>query len=397
MIPNDMITFSLSELCEIKYGKDHKKLSDGKVPVYGTGGIMRYVDSYLYDKKSVLIPRKGTLSNIFFVNERFWTVDTLFWTKIKEDIISPKFLYYKLLTVDFSAMNVGSAVPSLTTELLNRIKLEIPTLLEQRAIANILSSFDEKIDMNNKINKNLEDLAQTIYKRWFVDFEFPNEDGEPYKSSSGIMSESELGLIPKEWQIKTIGDYVTVKSGYAFKSSWWTDKGANVIKIKDLDNVMVDINKLDKVDNKHTIKANDFMVTRGDLLIAMTGATIGKIGLITSSKRNIYVNQRVGKFFLGNSPVDKLPYLHSMMRDKRIIDNIKSAGVGSAQPNISPTGIMSIKIPFKSEIIKEFNSNLKNIYLYYMNNIEENKTLKSLRDELLPKLMNGEIEVPIEG
>ncbi|MCK9331343.1 MAG: restriction endonuclease subunit S [Candidatus Cloacimonetes bacterium] len=147
------IEYKLSDVCDIKYGKDHKKLSDGIIPTYGSGGIMRYVDSYLYDKPSVLIPRKGTLSNLFYVEKKFWTVDTLFWTKINDSIVYPKFLYYLLLTYKFEDMNVGSAVPSLTTALLNEVKVTLPPQQEQEEIANILSSLDDKIETNNKINQ----------------------------------------------------------------------------------------------------------------------------------------------------------------------------------------------------------------------------------------------------
>ena len=89
---------------------------------------------------------------------------------------------------------------------LRKISIDLPSINTQKAIANILSSLDEKIELNNKINKNLETLAQTLYKQWFVDFEFPNDDGEPYKSSGGEMVESELGLIPKGWEVESIGE-----------------------------------------------------------------------------------------------------------------------------------------------------------------------------------------------
>lgn len=396
MLSNELKPFSLSDLCEIRYGKDHKKLTDGKIPVYGTGGIMRYVDSYLYDKESVLIPRKGSLSNIYFVNGKFWTVDTLFWTKINEKIVFPKFLYYKLLTINFSEMNVGSAVPSLTTELLNRVIVDIPALPYQKAIANILSTLDDKIELNNKINKNFEEFAQTLYKRWFVDFEFPNENGEPYKSSGGEMVESELGLIPRNWLSGKLGDYSIVKSGFAFKSSWWSHIGDYVVKIKDLNDITIEYSNLHKVNPEYSSCAKDFKVGKGDILVAMTGATIGKIGIVTSSCENLYVNQRVGKFFLGDNPMEKLPYMHNLLRDERIINIIKSTGTGSAQPNISPSDIMNISIPYSTYYINRFNSLMYEFYNHYVLNIEQNKMLSKLRNDILPKLMNGEIEVPIE-
>ena len=126
--------YKLGELVQIKYGKDHKKLEDGNIPVYGTGGLMRKVNDFLYSGESVLIPRKGSLNHVMFVTDKFWTVDTMFWTKIDNKKVLPKYLYYCLSKLDLSALNVGSAVPSLTVKILNEINLEIPSLGSQRKV-----------------------------------------------------------------------------------------------------------------------------------------------------------------------------------------------------------------------------------------------------------------------
>src|SRR5690554_1633079 len=109
-LPKGWVETTLGEVCDIKYGKDHKDLNDGSIPCYGSGGLMRKVDSFLYNRHSVLIPRKGTLSNIFFIDVPFWTVDTLFYTIIDEKKVVPIFLFYKLKTYNLETLNVGSAV-----------------------------------------------------------------------------------------------------------------------------------------------------------------------------------------------------------------------------------------------------------------------------------------------
>lgn len=116
-LPNGWRESRLDSLIEIKYGKDHKLLDDGDIPVYGSGGVMRYANQALYNKESILIPRKGTLENIFYIDKPFWTVDTIFWSKIDSSKIFGKFLFYKLKTLDLASYNVGSAVPSLTTKI----------------------------------------------------------------------------------------------------------------------------------------------------------------------------------------------------------------------------------------------------------------------------------------
>jgi type I restriction enzyme S subunit len=115
----------LSDLVTVRYGKDHKKLLDGKIPVYGSGGLMRHADKSLYNKESVLIPRKGTLNNVIYQDEPFWTVDTMFYTEMKVPNVA-KFVYHFLKGQDLASMNVGSAVPSMTTEILNNMPLDIP-------------------------------------------------------------------------------------------------------------------------------------------------------------------------------------------------------------------------------------------------------------------------------
>lgn len=129
---------ALGDLVRIRNGKDHKHLGDGQIPVYGSGGVMRYADTFAYEKPSVLIPRKGSLGNLFYVEEPFWTVDTIFYTEIDEAAIVPKFLYYFLTTVGLGEMNQAGGVPSQTQMVLRALKIPVPPLAIQREIAGIL-------------------------------------------------------------------------------------------------------------------------------------------------------------------------------------------------------------------------------------------------------------------
>lgn len=140
----------LGDVVRIKNGKDHKSLGDGEFPVYGSGGIMRYADAYAYNKPSVLIPRKGSLSNLFFVDVPFWTVDTIFYTEVDEEQVRPKYLYYYLTTVGLGDMNQAGGVPSQTQSVLNELQIPIPcpdnpqkSLEIQAEIVRILDAFAE--------------------------------------------------------------------------------------------------------------------------------------------------------------------------------------------------------------------------------------------------------------
>lgn len=152
-----MMIYRFDELAKIKYGKNQKKVESltGFIPIYGTGGLMGFATEALYDKPSVLIGRKGTIDKVRYLDKPFWTVDTLFYTEINDEIVLPKYLYYKMSLVDFMNYNEGTTIPSLRTETLNRLEYDIPEKAIQEKVVSILSSLDSKIELNNRINDNL--------------------------------------------------------------------------------------------------------------------------------------------------------------------------------------------------------------------------------------------------
>lgn len=154
----------LGELIEVKYGKDHKKLGDGRIPVIGSGGIMRYADKALFDGESVLIPRKGSLDNVMYIDEPFWTVDTMFYTKMKIPNIA-KFVYQYMKTLDLVNMNVGSAVPSMTAEVLNNIPLEIPSQTALDDYERVVAPFYKKTKSNQQQMQTLAIQRDTLLPR----------------------------------------------------------------------------------------------------------------------------------------------------------------------------------------------------------------------------------------
>ena len=150
-----MKRYKLSELIEIKNGRDHKDLPNGDYPVFGSGGIMRYVNKYIYDKPSILLPRKGTLNNIQYCDKPFWTVDTLYYTEVNEELACPYYLYRLLSLLDLSRLDSGTGVPSMTFDSYYNIKVWLPKIEEQRCIASVLQKLDAKIELNRQINDNL--------------------------------------------------------------------------------------------------------------------------------------------------------------------------------------------------------------------------------------------------
>lgn len=350
----------LGNVLEVKYGKDHKKLAEGQYPVYGSGGLMRYVDSKLYDGPSILIPRKGTLNNIMFVESPFWTVDTMFWTIINADKIDPKFLFYSICKRDFASMNVGSAVPSMTVSILNDIQISYPkNLADQRRIASILSSLDRKIELNNKINADLEEMAQAIFKNWFVDF-------EPFKD--GKFVDSELGMIPEGWKVGCLGDIAEITSG---KRPPKKSKD----KTKEL---FIPL-----------IGASDIMGFTSDVLYERPILVIGRVGthgVVQRFQEKCWPSD--------NTLVVESSYYNYVYQLLKGID-YSAINRGSTQPLITQTDVKNTDVIIAPEnVLKEYESITSTLFSKHRANIKESSRLSLLRDTLLPRLMSGELEVP---
>ena len=143
LCPNGVVYKKLGDIAIIKNGRDYKHLGRGNIPVYGSGGIMSYVDAYVYEKPTVLIPRKGSLGNVFYVDTPFWNVDTIFYTIIDTSNVLPKFLYYVLLKEQLEKLNTAGGVPSLTQTVLNKILIPVPPPEVQEEIVKILDHFTD--------------------------------------------------------------------------------------------------------------------------------------------------------------------------------------------------------------------------------------------------------------
>ncbi len=374
--------FKLKELLEIKYGKDHKKLKDGKYPLYGSGGIMRYVEAFLYDDESILIPRKGTLTNLFYLNAPFSTVDTMFWSKIDKKKVFPKFLYYLLKTYDLSLLDVGAAIPSLTTKVLKEVSVKLPPLPTQQKIASILSSYDDLIENNLKRIKLLEEKAQQTYEEWFVRMKFPGYENVDIDSESGL---------PLGWEGRRIGDFVKTSSGGtpSKKKEQEYYNGGTIpwVKTGELKNFMLTGSK-DCITESGLAKSSAKLFPANTVLLAMYGNTIGETSFVTIP---VSTNQACCAFLVEDK--EYLSYfIHQyLLYNKEVILNHR---MGAAQENVSQTIIKNIKLNLPTEPILElFGSDMKLLYSQIENTTNQNQLLKEARDILLPRLMSGMIDV----
>ncbi|EAH9415866.1 restriction endonuclease subunit S [Campylobacter lari] len=343
----------------------------GEYPYYGASGIIDYVNDYLFDGEYVLISEDG--ENLksrktpiaFKASGKFWVNNHAHIIKGKMDFQNDLIVYI-FKNIDLNPYLTGAVQPKLNKENLLDIDFYLPPLEEQRQIAAILSSIDDKIELLHEQNKTLEELAQTLFVNWFKDKEFDS----------------------------TIGDFISIQNGFAFKSKDFIDYGDNgVIKIKNISNGIVDIVNTDKISQETTNEVNDkFKISSGDILFAMTGAEIGKMGIVPNTNKKLWLNQRVGMVkerFLG---ARFLAYIH--LTSEFGYDYIINSATGSAQENISVTDIENCPfVKLTSEEIVSYSKQLNDFFEKIISNLGEIQTLENMRDILIPKLLNGEIKI----
>ena len=322
---------------------------------------------------------------IWFADKKGSCSNDVLVVRAKKEV-DPKFLYYVLSDQNFfnwdSMTSKGTKMPRGTPNAI--MKYSVPDLPfhTQQKIASILSAYDNLIQNYKKQIEALQTGTCELYKEWFVRFRFPGWQNAKFENG-----------IPERWKIVRVGDYVKIKSGFAFKSEWWQDEGCPVVKIKDIDNGEIVITDLDFVSEEHTKKAKSFLLNEGDLVIAMTGATIGKIGLAPKIK-NLYTNQRVGKFFLPENPFETMPFLYCLFSQNSTVETILClSGASSAQPNISPDQLESIKFFFNEDIVFQFNKKSAPFFRKILKLREQITNLTQQRDLLLPRFMSGKLEV----
>ena len=200
--------YALKELLKIRNGRDHKQLAGGPIPVYGSGGIMRYASSALYSSASILLPRKGTLDNIQYTNKPFWTVDTLYYTEIDESKVDPYFLFYYLKQLDISRLWTGTGVPSMTNDAYYQIQVSLPDLPIQHHIASILGNLDERIEICRKKIALIRSFIERLYDYWFVQFKFPG-----HECSDMMWNNKAKKNIPQHWTVGVLSDCADITMG----------------------------------------------------------------------------------------------------------------------------------------------------------------------------------------
>ena len=369
--------YKLGNVVDLKRGYDlpQQNRKAGKVPIYSSSGLSGFHNESKANGPGVITGRYGTLGELFYSECDFWPHNTTLYVKDFKGNL-PKFIYYFLQTLGFNNQNNKTSVPGLNRNHLHELDvLFINDILIQTRIASILSSLDDKIELNRRMNQTLEQMAQALFNHYFVDNIDPDN-------------------LPEGWKMGKVADVGFVQNGYAFKSKDFEEKGeVGIIKIKNINNNIVDIHTTHFIDKNLTNTLDKkFTVQSGDMLIAMTGANVGKIGIVPHHHKELWLNQRVGNIKERNGYGKH--FLYVLLTSDNYQNELNTTAMGSAQPNISGTDIENIKVIVpKKELIQNFDDLLSPMFEMICQNLEENFILGTIRDTLLPKLMSGKIDV----
>lgn len=361
------------------------------------------LSSYILEEGDLVFSRVGSvdLSAITLKENVGWLFSSrMLRVRPDRNEIDPLFLsyYLQLKSVRQYIRNiaVGSTMPSINTEILKSIPIQYCSLEEQKQIAKTLNNLDSKISLLRQQNETLEELAQTLFKRWFVDFEFPDENGQPYKSSGGKMINSELGEIPEGWRVNELKYSTQLQGGFSHD----TKKSGETTAL---------IAKMGVVDGKSWFNRNSvleysgeiphkFKLEKDDLLICTRDVTrdmliIGNVSIIPEDLANngIYAGSNT---WILKSKIDS-DFLFLLLKSGKVREQIKSKCKGSTIVMITMEDFLNTKFVFPENLslFNSFIKSIKDIMAKYKSNDLESLKIGSLRDTLLPKLMSGEIEI----
>ena len=387
--------YKLGEILELQRGYDlpSSQMKKGDILVAGSNGVIGYHNEARSNHPCITVGRSGSVGKVHYYEQATWAHNTALFVKDFKGN-DPKYLYYFLKNLHLDKMfdKGSSVVPSLDRKVVHSLNVPCHKDIDcQKRIAAILSKIDRKIELNCAINQNLEAMAKQLYDYWIVQFDFPNEEGKPYKSSGGKMvwNEKLKREIPEGWDISLIKDIATTYSGGTPKST----------NIEYYDNGEIAWINSGELNSPIITKTTNYITKCGlenssaklypsnSILVAMYGATAGKVSLLTFEACS---NQAV----CGVIPTIENMLYYVYFHISSLYSHFITLSTGSARDNISQDTIKNILLPIPTRnILKLFDEKIGSIYQTIVNNYQQIDSLTKQRDELLPLLMNGQVSV----
>ena len=361
-----LISCQLGDLIEFKNGKAIKP-NDGVFPIYGGNGVLGY-SSEFNAENSLIIGRVGAYcGSVFFEKNKFWVSDNAI-LGIPKNNINAQYAYYLLKQLDLNSKHVGSSQPLLTQGILSPLNVSICSdLPAQQKIAHTLSILDRKIALNQQINAKLEAMAKTLYDYWFMQFDFPNSEGKPYRSSGGEMvwCEELKREVPEGWACGTLQDFLTIKNGRDHKH--------------------LSDGKYPVYGSGGLMRCVDEYLYQGESVLMPRKGTLNNV---------LYVNEAfwtVDTMFYSEMKISNVAkYVFYSIKDF----NFMSLNTGTGVPSMTSSILYSLLLLKPTdEILAKFENVISPIYKAIKANAKQTQKLTQLRDFLLPMLMNGQVGV----
>ena len=376
---------------EYGYGVRVDKEPHGPYPIFGSNGATGYINSFRVQGPGVIIGRKGSVGKVAYSDKDFTPTDTTYYLNIldksKDDL---KFWYYFLQILGLERLNTHSAVPGLSRELAYLLEIKIPSIDIQKNAASVLSLIDSKIDCNNRINKELESLTKILYDYWFVQFDFPDENGKPYKTSGGKVVYNNVlkREIPAQWINSNILAIANVLGGGTptkKKPEFW---GGSIpfFTPTDADGSIFKFSTTDYITDEGLAGSSTKLFDRYTVFITARGS-VGKLVLAG-------VDMAMNQSCYALRPKAKIGHVFLYFIAKELIHHLQVKSSGSVFDSIVSNDIELTHLAIPSvNLIQEFSAITEPMFEKISNNTKENELLAKLRDWLLPMLMNGQVKI----
>ncbi|MDK9877486.1 MAG: restriction endonuclease subunit S [Staphylococcus equorum] len=355
----------------------------------------------LVSKGTVVISARGTVGELCQVAKSMTFNQSCFGLEAISKYTTNEYIYYwfKYKTNYIKSNTHGSVFDTINRKTFENLYIYLPNISYQKQVVNILKTLDNKIEINQNIIANLEELSQTLFKRWFVDFEFPDENGNPYKSSGGEMVDSELGEIPINWNLVKLGSIANIRTGYAFKSTEYIEQiQLPVLRTLNISksNLLVTMNDIKFVPYQYLYmdKYQKYNLELFDTLLVTVGGSIGNLGLVTENNLPSLQNQNMWRFRSIKSNISNTLIYQLILYVNSLVYNQTS---GSAREFYTKKTFENFNLllpKLDSYLYESINKYLENFGKKISDLNVEIEKLTQLRDTLLPKLMSGEIEIP---
>jgi type I restriction enzyme S subunit len=399
-IVDDGVTVNLGELVDIKTGKlDSNRAEErGKYPFFTCAPNPLRINDYAFDIEAILLAGNNA-DGIFHLNYykgKFNAYQRTYVITVKnQNELDLRYLFYYLqLTLNLMrSFSQGTSTKFLTMRILYDLEIAVPSIERQKEISKTLSDLDDQIKNNQQMNKNLEAIGEAIFKRWFVDFEFPNEEGKPYKSSGGEMVDSEIGKIPKDWKVGYISDFGSIICGKTPPKSVKKYFGGPVpfIKIPDMHDDIFIVKTADSLTKDGEESQKNKTIPPFSICVSC----IATIGLVCLSSEPSQTNQQINSIIpFESSYINYLFFSLKSMKD--LFLSLGSGGTTTLNMNTNQFSNVIILKPVNS-ILETFQILTTPLFEKVLNNLHEIQTLTRIRDSLLPKLMSGKIRVKVSG